>query len=45
MEALQRRGVQHVAIDHETTNPQALHFRPRHTNTVAVSLMRVLERP
>ena len=45
MAAHQQRGVQRVAIDHETTNPPAMHFWPRHTTTVAVGLMRVLERP
>jgi GNAT superfamily N-acetyltransferase len=44
MAAHHQRGVQRVAIDHETTNPPALHFWPRHTTTVAIGLMRVLER-
>jgi GNAT superfamily N-acetyltransferase len=45
MAAHRQRGIRRVAIDHETTNPEARHFWPHHTTTVAVSLARVLERP
>jgi GNAT superfamily N-acetyltransferase len=44
MAALATDGIRRVAIDHETTNPPARHFWPRHTTTIAASFMRVLER-
>jgi GNAT superfamily N-acetyltransferase len=44
MVAQRRRGIRRVSIDHETINPEARHFWPHHTTTVAVSLARVLER-
>ncbi|MBI4935206.1 MAG: GNAT family N-acetyltransferase [Actinobacteria bacterium] len=37
-------GARLVTADHETTNPTARRFWPRHSTTVAVSMMRVLER-
>ena len=37
-------GARVVTADHETTNPTARRFWPRHATTVAVSMMRVLER-
>jgi GNAT superfamily N-acetyltransferase len=37
-------GARVLTADHETTNPTARRFWPRHATTVAVSLMRILER-
>jgi GNAT superfamily N-acetyltransferase len=37
-------GARVLTADHETTNPTARRFWPRHATTVAVSMMRILER-
>jgi GNAT superfamily N-acetyltransferase len=37
-------GARVLTADHETTNPAARRFWPRHATTVAVSMMRMLER-
>lgn len=44
LDELDRRGVTHVAVDYETTNPQAAAFWPRWTTPVCRSLQRILER-